>query len=249
MIYVTHDQEEAMTLGDRIAVLGKGGTLEQLAPPLELYDRPDNAFVAEFIGVPRINWFEGELEGHDFAGVDFRLKLTGAPCARRKVRLGVRPHDLTLADPDSGRAARRIERSRRCARSCSCTRGAPATSRYACCAGGLTSAWRHRDGAADRNGLTPSTRRPASARGREASGVCSRWPSQSAGPCATGPYAWRNFSDHSVVLCTVPDSETGARLGRGMVEQRLAARVNIVTGVRSLYSWEGEVKDEPKRSS
>jgi ABC-type sugar transport system ATPase subunit len=109
MIYVTHDQEEAMTLGDRIAVLGKGGTIEQLAPPLELYDRPKNAFVAEFIGVPRINWFEGELEGNDFAGVDFRLKLSGLPCARRKVRLGVRPHDVTLANSDGGELRGRIE--------------------------------------------------------------------------------------------------------------------------------------------
>lgn len=47
-----------------------------------------------------------------------------------------------------------------------------------------------------------------------------------------------------VVLCTVPDSETGARLGRGLVEQHLAACVNIIPGVRSLYSWEGEVKDD-----
>ena len=102
MIYVTHDQEEAMTLGDRIAVLGKGGTIEQLAPPLTLYDRPENAFVAEFIGVPRINWFAGELAGQEFACSDFRLHLPGpavAPCA---VKLGVRPHDLTLADAEGG---------------------------------------------------------------------------------------------------------------------------------------------------
>jgi ABC-type sugar transport system ATPase subunit len=109
MIYVTHDQEEAMTLGDRIAVLGKGGTIEQLAAPLELYDRPKNAFVAEFIGVPRINWFEGELEGNDFVSVDLRVTLAGPARARRKVRLGVRPHDLTLADAGGGELRGRIE--------------------------------------------------------------------------------------------------------------------------------------------
>jgi ABC-type sugar transport system ATPase subunit len=109
MIYVTHDQEEAMTLGDRIAVLGKGGSIEQLAPPLTLYDRPENAFVAEFIGVPRINWFEGELEGHQFACPDFRLTLAGTPRPRSVVRLGVRPHELTLASAQAGQLRGQVE--------------------------------------------------------------------------------------------------------------------------------------------
>jgi ABC-type sugar transport system ATPase subunit len=109
MIYVTHDQEEAMTLGDRIAVLGKGGSIEQLAPPLTLYDRPENAFVAEFIGVPRINWFEGQLEGNEFACADFRLTLAGPPRPRSAVRVGVRPHELTLAGAQAGQLRGQVE--------------------------------------------------------------------------------------------------------------------------------------------
>lgn len=98
-MYVTHDQEEAMTLGERIAVLGVGGRLEQLAPPLEVYSRPQNTFVAEFIGMPKINWFEGKLEGEHFACADFRLALPAPPASpSARVKLGVRPHDLTLVD-------------------------------------------------------------------------------------------------------------------------------------------------------
>jgi multiple sugar transport system ATP-binding protein len=109
MIYVTHDQEEAMTLGDRIAVLGKGGRIEQLGPPLALYDRPDNAFVADFIGVPRINWFEGQLEGADFVCSDFRLEMASGARAGGPVRLGVRPHDLALAEDGAGGLRGQVE--------------------------------------------------------------------------------------------------------------------------------------------
>src|SRR5262249_38007586 len=98
-LYVTHDQEEAMTLGDRIAVLGPGGRLEQLAAPLELYRRPANAFVAEFIRMPRISWFEGMLAGQRFRGPELELELPAAPAIERPVRLGIRPHDLALGDP------------------------------------------------------------------------------------------------------------------------------------------------------
>jgi multiple sugar transport system ATP-binding protein len=108
-IYVTHDQEEAMTLGDRIAVLGEGGRLEQLGAPLEIYNRPRNAFVAEFIGMPRINWFDGELEGHRFRCADFALDLPGAPRPARRAKLGIRPHDLVLADAPSAPLRGRAE--------------------------------------------------------------------------------------------------------------------------------------------
>src|SRR5690348_7780254 len=60
MVYVTHDQVEAMTLGTRVAVL-KDGTLQQVAPPMELYRRPLNQFVASFIGSPSMNFVEGSI--------------------------------------------------------------------------------------------------------------------------------------------------------------------------------------------
>src|SRR5512146_1510360 len=61
-IYVTHDQVEAMTMGDRVCVL-RGGHLQQEATPQELYDRPVNLFVAEFIGSPAMNLVQVELKG------------------------------------------------------------------------------------------------------------------------------------------------------------------------------------------
>ncbi|HEV2148060.1 MAG TPA: ABC transporter ATP-binding protein [Longimicrobiaceae bacterium] len=100
MVYVTHDQVEAMTLGDRVAVL-RDGVLQQVAPPMTLYRRPANRFVAEFIGSPTMNLFDGTLvrEGGEcvFRGADFALPV---PCADggagRAAVLGVRPHELEI---------------------------------------------------------------------------------------------------------------------------------------------------------
>ena len=64
-IYVTHDQVEAMTMGDKIVVMN-GGRVEQVGPPLELYDRPANTFVATFLGSPAMNLLQGRVEGEDF---------------------------------------------------------------------------------------------------------------------------------------------------------------------------------------
>jgi multiple sugar transport system ATP-binding protein len=103
MVYVTHDQEEAMTLGDRVAVL-REGALQQVAPPMDVYRRPANRFVAEFIGSPAMNVYEGELtragEGWRFEGRGFELPVDlprGA--AEGTVALGVRPPDVDLAPP------------------------------------------------------------------------------------------------------------------------------------------------------
>jgi ABC-type sugar transport system ATPase subunit len=101
MVYVTHDQTEAMTLGARIAVM-HAGRLQQLAPPLEVYDRPANRFVARFIGSPPMNLFEGVVAVVDgcsrFRGEALTADLLGGapagPCA-----LGIRPEHLDL-DPD-----------------------------------------------------------------------------------------------------------------------------------------------------
>jgi multiple sugar transport system ATP-binding protein len=100
-IYVTHDQVEAMTMGDRVAVMRKG-ELQQVAPPQELYDRPVNLFVAGFIGSPAMNMLEARIERHG-GGVaavlgDARLELDAhSPLAAydgRTVVLGIRPEDL-----------------------------------------------------------------------------------------------------------------------------------------------------------
>ena len=83
MIYVTHDQIEAMTLADRIAVM-KDQRIQQLGSPLEIYHRPANLFVAGFVGSPRMNFVEGRLEQ---AGERARLRRRRAPPAARRLRV------------------------------------------------------------------------------------------------------------------------------------------------------------------
>jgi len=101
-VYVTHDQVEAMTMGDRVAVMNKG-TLQQLDTPRALYDRPVNLFVASFIGSPPINFIEATIAalggGASAIAGSFTLPLgeVGARCADhlgKKVILGIRPEAL-----------------------------------------------------------------------------------------------------------------------------------------------------------
>ncbi len=103
MIYVTHDQVEAMTMGDRIAVFNKG-IVEQLGAPLELYNRPANEFVATFLGAPRINLVDRPPEGAPAAHRALWQALAGsAPAAAR--RAGLRPEHLRVAPAGQGIAA------------------------------------------------------------------------------------------------------------------------------------------------
>jgi alpha-glucoside transport system ATP-binding protein len=111
MIYVTHDQTEAMTLADRIVVL-RAGRIEQIGTPMELYDQPGNLFVAGFIGSPAMNFLPcrvGDAPGQvllDGAAIDTQA-VTGA--AGGEVTLGVRPEDLTAAPPEGAMIAGRVE--------------------------------------------------------------------------------------------------------------------------------------------
>jgi len=105
MIYVTHDQVEAMTLADRIVVLA-AGRIEQVGSPLELYEHPDNVFVAGFIGSPKMNFLNATIVSADASGALVKLE-TGAQircdvdAARAsvgdKVTLGVRPEHFEAA--------------------------------------------------------------------------------------------------------------------------------------------------------
>ena len=107
-IYVTHDQEEAMTLGDRIVVM-KDGLVQQCAPPLTVYDTPSNRFVAGFVGTPPMNFFDGRLVGENgrlcFDEGTCRLALTPDIAAKaashegQNVVLGIRPEAMaTVAE-------------------------------------------------------------------------------------------------------------------------------------------------------
>jgi ABC-type sugar transport system ATPase subunit len=117
MIYVTHDQVEAMTLADRIAVL-HDGRCEQFAAPLELYNKPANEFVAGFIGSPRMNFLPGIVAACAPDHVSLALDI-GATVrvARRdaklapgaKASLGVRPEHVRLTEPGQGEADMAVE--------------------------------------------------------------------------------------------------------------------------------------------
>jgi len=117
MLYVTHDQEEAMTLGDRLAVL-RDGRLEQVATPAETWRRPATAFVAGFIGSPPMNLLRGRLAAGDAPGRG-RLLAPGVDaegpvatpdvCDGRGALLGLRPHDLVLAPRDACDAVVRVD--------------------------------------------------------------------------------------------------------------------------------------------
>ncbi len=110
-IYVTHDQEEAMTLGDRVVVM-KDGVIHQCASPFEVYERPANRFVAGFVGTPPMNFFEGRLlrEGDKllFDEGDNKLEVSTAhheklaPYVDQPLVLGVRPEALDPASNGGG---------------------------------------------------------------------------------------------------------------------------------------------------
>jgi len=95
-VYVTHDQIEAMTLADRIAVMDHG-KIQQLGTPDEIYNDPQNLFVAQFIGSPQMNVLDGEIRDGRFLGRGFSIPLPGVQRSG-PVKLGIRPEDLALDD-------------------------------------------------------------------------------------------------------------------------------------------------------
>jgi multiple sugar transport system ATP-binding protein len=97
-VYVTHDQIEAMTMADRIVIL-RDGVIEQIGSPLEVYDRPANLFVAEFIGSPAMNLLKGEIDGgtvRTASGVTLPLPPGATTAHGRKIVYGVRPEHMAL---------------------------------------------------------------------------------------------------------------------------------------------------------
>ena len=102
-VYVTHDQIEAMTMADRIVVM-RDGRIAQIGAPLDLYDRPDNIFVAGFIGSPAMNLLAGEVAADgSFQGDGVAFPLEARLEPGRRIIYGIRPEHLVLAD--SGQAA------------------------------------------------------------------------------------------------------------------------------------------------
>lgn len=115
-IYVTHDQTEAMTLGDRIVVM-KDGFIQQVGTPQEVFDHPANLFVAGFIGIPQMNFFDASLkkDGNSYSvdvdgycvelPDDKKQRLLAKNVEAQKITLGIRPNNLSLSD-DKGIIAR-----------------------------------------------------------------------------------------------------------------------------------------------
>ena len=106
-VYVTHDQSEAMTLGDRIALL-RDGTIEQLGRPLDLYRRPATRFVARFLGSPPINLWRTRRQGSalEAAGLSFELPESGESA---EIEIGVRPEDVVVSlNPRPGFSSGRV---------------------------------------------------------------------------------------------------------------------------------------------
>jgi len=102
MIYVTHDQVEAMTLADRIAIM-KSGNIMQLGSPDEIYNRPLNKYVADFIGSPSMNFIDGMLEGGTFTKGELRMPMVGYHYATPQVSdgpatIGIRPEHIVTGE-------------------------------------------------------------------------------------------------------------------------------------------------------
>lgn len=112
-VYVTHDQTEAMTLGDRIVIM-KDGVVQQVGTPQEVFNEPANLFVAGFIGVPQMNFFDAQLvrsgDGFTVKTEDMNVALAPETCAQlalnwdggdvKEITAGVRPEQILLADKD-----------------------------------------------------------------------------------------------------------------------------------------------------
>mgnify|MGYP006059581985 FL=1 len=95
-IFVTHDQTEAMTLADKLAVINNG-IIEQLATPIEIYNNPKSLFVAGFIGSPQMNFIEGELKNSTLSAEGFEIKNVKSDY-NGEVILGIRPEHLSQSD-------------------------------------------------------------------------------------------------------------------------------------------------------
>ena len=104
-VYVTHDQVEAMTMGDRVAVM-KDGVLQQVDSPLALYDTPRNLFVASFIGSPSMNLVSGQVtEGGVLVGdtvIPVSREILGRAGSEQVLTVGIRPEKFELSDTDEG---------------------------------------------------------------------------------------------------------------------------------------------------
>jgi multiple sugar transport system ATP-binding protein len=108
MIYVTHDQVEAMTLADKIVVLDKGD-IQQVGSPMELYEHPANLFVAQFIGSPKMNVLSAQVEGRSIAVENGSRFALAGPAATDLSKIGFRPEDISLVKDGEGQLSGTVD--------------------------------------------------------------------------------------------------------------------------------------------
>jgi multiple sugar transport system ATP-binding protein len=114
ILYVTHDQVEAMTLGDKVVIM-KAGSIHQIDQPAIIYDRPANTFVASFIGSPAMNLFKGNLirakRGFIFQSADFSLNLQDIPLNFKEntIEIGIRPEDIEISHESENELKAKVE--------------------------------------------------------------------------------------------------------------------------------------------
>jgi multiple sugar transport system ATP-binding protein len=111
-MYVTHDQEEAMTMSDRIVIIADG-IIQQVGTPDEIYNEPANLFVADFIGSPAMNLFDVRLDGETLVADEFEYELSSERADRVRANattdglvVGIRPEDIAIADSDGPKTIR-----------------------------------------------------------------------------------------------------------------------------------------------
>ncbi len=103
LIYVTHDQEEAMSVADRMAILEKG-RIRQVGAPVEIYDRPASIYVASLLGSPAMNIVAGRRAATGIEAADGAIRLPASAVPEGTIEIGVRPEDLKVAEPEAGEA-------------------------------------------------------------------------------------------------------------------------------------------------
>jgi len=114
ILYVTHDQVEAMTLGDKVVIM-KAGSIHQIDRPETIYDRPADTFVASFIGSPAMNLFQGNLirakRGFIFQSADFSLNLQDIPLNFKEntIEIGIRPEDIEISHGSENELKAKVE--------------------------------------------------------------------------------------------------------------------------------------------
>ena len=108
LTYVTHDQVEALTLADKIVVLN-AGNIEQVGSPMELYNTPQNVFVAGFIGSPKMNFFEAEAKSNRITFKNGKSVDAPSELADGTVTVGLRPENVELANEDDALIVGKLE--------------------------------------------------------------------------------------------------------------------------------------------